>query len=300
MAEKSANFDEMMVAMDVVDTLRHQEKLALKELGAAERRKALIEKLRRIYAEQGIEVSDAILEEGVRALEEERFEFKPEGSAFGRFLATLYVKRGTFLKTLLVALGIGAGGYGLYYGAYLYPKAHQAQRLKEESLKRFRAIVALAKEKRATQKAQALMQQVKAATASGDTAAAKAAEAALERLYARLSQAYTLRIVQAPGVRSGIWRIPPKNPRGKNYYLIVEAIDQNGKTLSLEIENEENGKRETVARWGIRVPRSVYEAVRADKMADGIVDKRIVGKKERGRLAPTYTIPVVGGKITRW
>ncbi len=300
MAEKSANFDEMMVAMDVVDTLRHQEKLALKELGVAERRKALIEKLRHIYAGQGIEVSDAILEEGVRALEEERFEFRPEGGAFGRFLATLYVKRGTFLKMLLLTLGIGAGGYGFYYGVYLYPREHQAQQLKEEGLKRLRAIVALAKEKRITQKAQSLMQQVKTATESGDTAAAEAAEAALERLYTRLVQTYTLRIVQVPGVRSGIWRIPPKNPQGKNYYLIVEAIDENGKALPLEIENEENGKREKVSRWGIRVPRDVYEAVRADKMADGIVDKRIVGKKERGKLEPAYTIPVVGGKITRW
>ena len=97
-----------------------------------------------------------------------------------------------------------------------------------------------------------------------------------------------------------IWRIPPKNPHGKNYYLIVEAIDASGKSLTLEIENEENGKREKVSRWGVRVPRSVYEAVRADKMEDGIVDKRIVGTKERGELEIRYKVPVVGGTITRW
>ena len=297
---KEGHFDELMVAMDVVDTLRHQEKLAQGELNATYRRKALIEKLRRIYAEQGIEVSDVILEEGVRALEEERFEFKAEGDAFGRLLALFYVRRRSVLKTLLVALGLGVGGYGLYYGLYHYPKVQRLQSLMTSTDKHFNTIVLLSKDKHATKMAKELLNKAKAAINSGDMSTAKKAEAALSSLYRKLLQTYMIRIVQSPSERSGIWRIPPRNPRGKNYYLIVEAIGEDGKPVSLEIENEEDGKKEQVKRWGIRVPKSVYEAVRADKMEDGIVDKRTVGKKERGKLEPTYYINVVGGKITRW
>ena len=300
MAKKPAAFDELMVAMDIVDTLRHQEKIALGELGAKERRKALIEKLRRIYAEQGIEVSDAILEEGVRALEEERFEFKAEGTSWQRFLAKLYVRRGKLFASLPVALGLSLGGYGLYYGLYLYPASLQHESLKEQIDRHFKAIVILSKDNEATKLAQRLTKEAKAALQAGDLASAKIAQKRLKRLYEQLKQAYTLRIVQEPGAHSGIWRIPPKNPQGRNYYLIVEAIDEQGRALNLEIENEETGKKEKVSRWGIRVPKEIYEAVRADKMRDGIVDKRIVGKKERGKINPDYYIDVAGGKITRW
>jgi len=59
-----------MLAMDVVDTLRHRQQLVDRELDAEARRERLVEKLREIYASQGLNVTDEMLEEGVRALEE--------------------------------------------------------------------------------------------------------------------------------------------------------------------------------------------------------------------------------------
>ena len=47
---------EVMIAMDVVDTLRHQRSLVERELQSEDRERALIEKLRKIYADQGIDV----------------------------------------------------------------------------------------------------------------------------------------------------------------------------------------------------------------------------------------------------
>ena len=54
-ASKKAPLDELMMAMDVVDTLRHDERVALKELDSDQRDAQMIARLRDLYRSQGIE-----------------------------------------------------------------------------------------------------------------------------------------------------------------------------------------------------------------------------------------------------
>ena len=95
--------DDVMLAMDVVDTLRHQRKVVTRELDEANRDQQLLEQLRKIYAAQGIEVPDHVLEEGVAALKEERFVYKPPAAGFATRMANLYVSRGQWGKWVLGA-----------------------------------------------------------------------------------------------------------------------------------------------------------------------------------------------------
>src|SRR5688572_9253716 len=92
-APDKAPLDELMLAMDVVDTLRHRDRLIARELSAEDREEQLKERLREIYAGQGIEVSDEVIAQGVRALREDRFVYQPPEPGLGRTLAELYVKR---------------------------------------------------------------------------------------------------------------------------------------------------------------------------------------------------------------
>ena len=58
-AERTAQpLDELMLAMDVVDTLRHRELVLQRELQADDRDQRLLERLRDIYESQGIAVTD--------------------------------------------------------------------------------------------------------------------------------------------------------------------------------------------------------------------------------------------------
>jgi len=52
--------------------------------------------------------------------------------------------------------------------------------------------------------------------------------------------------------------------------------------------------------WGVRVPESVYRSVETDKRDDGIIQRNIVGIKQYGFLDVDYTVPVLGGAVTRW
>ena len=76
--------DDIMIAMDVVDTLRHREDLVRRELGEEQREAELIARLRKIYQDQGIEVPDRVLADGVKALKESRFVYTPPPAGWKR------------------------------------------------------------------------------------------------------------------------------------------------------------------------------------------------------------------------
>ncbi|MDH3466986.1 MAG: DUF6384 family protein [Gammaproteobacteria bacterium] len=103
--------DEVMLAMDVVDTLRHRQILVERELQADDRDKKLIERLREIYRSQGIEVDDRVLAEGVTALEEERFVYKTPAASLQAGLARVYVNRGYWMKRSGIALVVLLAGW---------------------------------------------------------------------------------------------------------------------------------------------------------------------------------------------
>jgi len=106
--------DDVMMAMDVVDTLRHRALIVEKELGSDAREEAMLNRLREIYAGQGIEVPDHILRDGVKALEENRFVYEPPKSSFALKLARVYVARDRWLRPLIIVFGLAILAVAIY------------------------------------------------------------------------------------------------------------------------------------------------------------------------------------------
>ncbi len=407
-----ARLDEVMLAMDVVDTLRHQQDLVEHALSEELRDAALITRIRTIYANQGIEVSDAIIAEGVEALKKDRFNYQPPPPSFRIRLARLYVRRGTWAKRIAVLAVLGLAGWLVYdIRGDLAERSHGAetralvddvrqridsaatrlaglerdvrslsvpaalgsagQRRYEalagdntragQAIQRARAGMAgvpdttqardradveralaalsppLAEAEQALQRAtsslgelrqlvglseslnrvearfaglslvaaadvevRTLHQQAGQALAAGDVATARARIDRLETIANAVNLSYELRIVSRPDEQTGVWRQPADNPRARNYYIIVDAVGADGRPLALPITSEEDQSTQTVSTFGIRVPESVFEAIRADKMANGLVDDPLFAVKRRGALEPEYRRAVAGGMITRW
>ena len=305
---QAVKLDDLMLAMDVVDTLRHQDFFVARELDEDARERELIARLRKIYRDQGIEVSDATIEEGVKALKESRFLYTPPRPGLGVTLARLWIARGR-IGAILAGL---VGAIGLAWMAYYFvverPAALRAERAEvalTQTLPKaldaaYAGVIAEAKTPAAAPKADQLLADGKSALASGDAAGATAALTGLEQLAADLKQSYQLMIVSRPGERSGIFRIPDRNTGARNYYLIVEAIGADGRPIELPVTSEEDGATKTVSKWGLRVDQKVYDAVAADKAADGIIQNRKVGEKRRGFLGVDYAIPTSGAAITGW
>src|ERR671918_2826776 len=100
---KPQTLDDLMMAMDVVDTLRHREKLVERELDTEGREAELMARLKEIYRQQGIEVPDRVLTDGVKALRESRFVYTPPPPGWKRTLFILWVRRGQ-IGTLAAAV----------------------------------------------------------------------------------------------------------------------------------------------------------------------------------------------------
>lgn len=297
-----------MLAMDVVDTLRHRQDLAVRELGTDAKEAQLIDKLRDIYHQQGIEVPDHILKEGVAALQESRFVYDPLASGFGTTLARLYVGRKRWSKpvgaALVALLVLGVGYFGIWQpyqrGQVEAARIELAEGLPAQMDGLYQSIFDETKVQQAVVDAQAIRTRGKAFAAEGNRAGAEEAVTQLTALRDQLRQEYTLRVVNRADEQSGFWTIPEVNTAATNYYIVVEALDAAGKTLSLPILNEENGETEVVSSWGLRVPESVYDRVAADKRDDGIIQINEVGRKSDGFLEVEYNMPVLGGAVTRW
>lgn len=295
-----APLEDLMVAMDVVDTLRHREKMVARELDAEERRERLIDRLRDIYAAQGIEVTDAVLEEGVQALEEDRFSYTPPNKSFSTLIARLYVKRTTWGKPFLILLFALLAGWSFYHFTMVRPESVRQSQLPASIEKSFKEISAVSQDKEASQQAKALLTSARVALENGRYDEAEEVHSRLQLLLSQLKSSYRLRVVTGPDMKSGVWRIPDINSNARNYYLIVQAIDDSGKVLTMPVTNEESGKTSNVKSWGLRVDEQVFNLVAADKRDDGIIQKNIVGSKERGKLKPSYTIATIGSAITEW
>lgn len=298
--EKAAPLEDLMVAMDVVDTLRHRQQLVDRELDADARRERLIEKLRDIYQSQGIEVTDQLLADGVKALEEDRFKYTAPSKSFSTWLAKLYIKRDKWLKPLLLGFVFLLGLCFFYYLTAVRPAQVAHNELPEQLRQSYGEVIQLADEQEVLTHALELQSYGKQALNNENFDEAQSAVDDLELMLIKLKSAYQLRVLQEPGERSGVWRIPDANSGARNYYIIIEAVDSRGVVLSLPITSEESGKTKIVSKWGVRVDQSTYQAIGADKKDDGIIQDRGVGQKQRGKLHPEYSISSNGAAITDW
>lgn len=298
--QQSSKLDDIMLAMDVVDTLRHDQKITERELAEGDREEDLIERLRGIYRKQGIDVPDEILRQGVKALREERFVYKPPRDSLSVKMARLYVTRGTWGKWVLgalAALAIGAGV--LSYQGYV-ARTELTQTIPAAITRLSTDINREATVDAVRTRVAALVTDGTIAAHDGKVEAARAAVTELERLRDDIRTEYDVRIVSRPGESTGVWRRPRRNPNAMNFYVIVEAIGRDGRPMSRSITSEEDATTRVVTKWGVRVPESLYRQVEADKRDDGIVQNAILGRKLRGQLDPTWREALPGGAITSW
>lgn len=301
--------DEVLVAMDVVDTLRHRDIVLQKELDQDGRQKYLVARLREIYTAQGITVTDEVLLEGVRALEEQRFVYAPPTASLQVRLAKLYVSRGRWGKPFigaLAALGVAVTSYQFGVVQPARAKAAATEQalsvtLPTELSQRHQAVLELSQSEKANQLADTYFADGQNAIARSDLSSAQAAIENLNLLQSDLSVSYDVRVVYGPGEpRSGIFRIPDDAPSTRNYYLIVEAIDAAGRSVAVPLESEETRQIKRVSRWAQRVSETAFNEVASDKLDDQIIQNAVIGRKTVGAYAPTYSVATPGGVILEW
>lgn len=298
--DEPRKLDDVMLAMDVVDTLRHRTRVVDMELNEDAREEQLVARLKEIYGAQGIEVPDRILKDGVKALAEQRFAYKPPANTFSVKLAKAYVSRSKWLPQSLTVLGvlvaIGVGFQLLVLG----PMNAEWRNLPNEISRTLAEGQKLAVDPAVDLQLANIAAEAQRDVASNDRGAAKAQLATLKSMNDQLSQDYDIRIVSRPDEDTGFWRQSERQPNAMNYYLVVEAVAPGGRVLSVPISSIETQKIERVNIWAQRVDKSTFDRVGAEKTANGMVVNDILGHKSLGKLTPDFDEPVPGGAITKW
>lgn len=306
--KKTEGLDDVLIAMDVVDTLRHREQIFLREIDHEAREDELVARLKDIYAAQGMDVPEATIREGVRAMADNRFSHTPAEPGFMRRLAIIYITRERWLKPALAAIALVVVGWAGWQFGVVAPREAATERLQIELTRTLPArLQSAAEAARAASttdegeaRAAALYRQGLMAAEAGDAAAARKAIAGLDQLKADLEAVYQVRIVSRPGEFSGVFRIPDAAPDARNYYLIVEAVDPLGNVLEVPVTDEEAQGVHRVEMWGQRVSEAVFDRVAADKRDDQIIQDDIIGEKPAGALSPRYSVTTPGGAIVEW
>lgn len=174
----------------------------------------------------------------------------------------------------------------------------------------YASVRTVSREDAALQQAESLYRQGQTYVGSVDVSQLEQTVSKMEQLRALLETEFTIKVVNRPGVKSGIDRYFTDNSgkRASGYYLIVEALDKQNRAIEMPIPNQEEGGRTyRVKTWGEQVPKEVYDRVAADKRDDGIIQRDTLGRKETGYLEPAITMQGPGGRpfqrmgqITRW
>jgi len=300
--------DDVLLAMDVVDTLRHREQMVARELDEEGREAELLGRLKEIYTAQGIDVPERILKDGVAALKEQRFAYAPPKNSLSVRLARIYISRDRWLKPVMISATALVAALGAYEFGVAGPERARAEAAQVEitetlpnRLSALRAEVQeLSTEDTADALAETLYQDGLAALEDGQPDNARVLIDELESLKTDLQTTYEVRVRYGNGAQSGVFRIPENQPNQRNYYLIVEAVDPRGNIVEVPIFDEERQTERRATRWGQRVSQSVFNRVAADKQDDQIIQNDVIGAKPAGRLNPVYSVETPGGAILEW
>ncbi|MFT5136955.1 MAG: hypothetical protein ACI9LY_004171 [Arenicella sp.] len=299
-ADKQAPLEDIMVAMDVVDTLRHQRGIAEREMDGQGRQERLLERLKKMYTAQGIDVPDHVLQEGIDALEQERFQYQPVTRGWRTKISSMWVSRRRWGKPVGVLVVLASLFTGIYIVTDVLPERALRSELPKSIRMTMESIEKIANDNVVVEQAKFQAQNAATALSDDDLDRAQKIEQSLKKIDRGLKTVYSVRVISRQGEDSGVWRIPDVNDASRNYYLIVEAVDHNNNVKQLEILNEETNKRSLARTWGIRVSEETFFKIAADKKDDGIIQGNKVGEKRLGDLAPTFSIPTTGGTITDW
>lgn len=328
--------EEMLRVMDVATELRKQRETVEKEFAVDETRQMLRERLLAATSITGERVSETEVDTAIAQYFDTLYTYREPPASFNKTLAHLYVRRGQLSVTLAMVLALaGVGWYMLHTAAGQFTRtvrsSRQAARQATSPADLSRRLQANATERaaeleksvrdiseriRAVARGEGIPQEVERLLGELDVAKQQLDVKSLTELSERttsllnqLNEAYEVHIVSGPNEKSGIDRYfeDAQGKRVAGYYVIVEARDANGNSMLRRIRNGETQQVELVTRWAERVPQEVYDRIKADKKADGVLNETLFAVKQRGyqseeiKLFGSDNQPLSRlGQITKW
>ncbi len=299
--------------MDVARAVREEQLTVEQQFHIEETRAKIRERLIASAQVAGDNVTAAEVDTAIQLYFDNLHIYRDPPWGFQRLLAQLYVWHVRVLSVLALVGVLGLGVWLAFFNPAMpwssQTRATQAIRQAEQEARSvLDRLNVLAQDEAAIQAVDMATKEFHAVEASRDVFAIQQSKQRMIGLLATLESSYQLQIVTGEGRDSAVTRHwEAGGPGALSYYVIVEARSKDGHILSQTIRNAEIGDSKTVTQWAEQVPKEVYDRLKADKLADGILNETRFGVKTRGTLSEQVLLPGPDGlpitrgmQITNW
>ncbi|MEQ8209665.1 MAG: DUF6384 family protein [Lacipirellulaceae bacterium] len=315
MREQGEDFTlaEMTRIMDVAGALRREQALVEQQLNLDELKDELRQRLLAAAEVSGDSVTPEQVDAAVEHYYDRLHTFEEPPLSFETALAHVYVRRGTIMKWAIAIGVVVATFWGLLVAGFLPGERREAKlasRAYEAVEKNVAAIGKVSDESSIEEEAAAALATAKVLRDEGKIEDLRELGLKQEKLLAALMRQYELTIPSTPGEESAFpmdYTDANSKTVRSGYYVIVEARAPDGTAVKVPIRDRQTGKTNSTSRWAEQVPEDVYNRLKADKQADGLLDERIFGIKKRGernlqvRLNGSSDTAIErGGQLTQW
>jgi len=228
-------------------------------------------------------------------------------------LAHVYVRRGTIVKWAVAIAAAIALFWGLLAGGF-FPGERRDSKLAQQAYERLEetneGIAQVTSDAQIKSEAAAALATAKALRDEGDYEALGDLVGKQRLLLDTLMQQYELTIPSVPGEESAFpmdFTDANSQTMRSGYYVVVEAKAADGTPVKVRVRDRQSGQPALTSKWAEQVPEAVYNRLKKDKQADGLLDDRVFGVKQRGerdlevRLeGATGGVLERGGQLTKW
>ncbi|QDT00667.1 hypothetical protein HG15A2_40060 [Adhaeretor mobilis] len=314
MREQGQDFTlvEMTRIMDVASTLRREQALVEQQLNIDQVKAKLRERLLAAAEVSGDSISAEQVDVAVEHYYDRLHTYQDPPFGLGTALAHVYVRRGTIMKWAIAIGAVVAIFWGLLAGGF-FPGERRDAKLANQAYERLEetneAIRQVTNNSSIEKEAAATLATAKALREEGDYQALEGLIAKQQLLAQTLMQQYELTIPSVPGQESAFpmdYTDANSQTVRSGYYVVVEAKAADGTPVRVQVRDRQTGKMTTTSKWAEQVPAAVYNRLKEDKQADGLLDDRLFGVKQRGerdlevRMQGDSGVLDRGGQLTEW
>lgn len=140
------------------------------------------------------------------------------------------------------------------------------------------------------------MTMIQDAVTRSDLTTAEPALATLITMQKQAPLSYSLYLLSIPGEKTFVIKPDARDSSLKHHYLIVQATNEHGAEVAVDIHDSELGKDLIASRFGIEVSAETFERAQGDER-DGLL---LVGKKLPGTVSTEFALPVLDGRVSHW
>ena len=306
------SIEEVMRVMDVASTMRREQEVVEREFNLETSKQLLRDKLKSTAQLTGEPLTHEQIEAAVNWYYDRQHEYKEPAKNLTWYLAHLYVARVTIISFAAPIILTAAAIWGFWFAPFApFSKSNlyeaQLRAANDQISKRYNAIESIALTEDAKTQASQLSSQAKAHLENKELQPLKEISNRMQTIESRLKEEFELKVMAGENVQSAIRRDFDEGSKISGYYLIVQAKDAAGNPIKRRIQNIEDDKFLSVDRWAEKIPKSVYDRLKNDKLQDGILNETLFGTKQRGRLDVQIEMldsngqPIKrSGQITNW